>query len=81
MEEMHDQSQERLSPDPPYYYRRRLGLREFITAAGVAIASGALGFYIARLFLQRTPLVPPDRPLLPKPETALKQERALSEGG
>lgn len=78
---MHHQSQERLSPDPPYYYRRRLRLRELIPAAGVALAAAALGFYIARLFLQRTPLVPSDRPLLPKPETALKQERALSEGG
>lgn len=78
---MHDQSQERLSPDPPYYYRRRLGLRELIPATGVAIAAGAVGFYIARLFLQRTQLIPPDRPLLPKPETALKQEPAPSEGG
>jgi hypothetical protein len=42
--------------DGEYTYRRRLGVREILPAIAVGIGAGLLGFYIARLMLQRTPL-------------------------
>jgi hypothetical protein len=39
-----------------YSYRRTLGMREILPAIAVGIGAGLLGFYIARLLLQRTPL-------------------------
>ena len=41
-----------------YHYRRALTLPELLPAIGAAIGVGAAAFYVARLFLQRTPLVP-----------------------
>ena len=41
-----------------YYYRRALTLPELLPAIGAAVGLGAAAFYVARLFLQRTPLVP-----------------------
>ena len=40
-----------------YYYRRDLTLREMLPAFGVAVGAGLAAFYVARLFVQRTPLV------------------------
>ena len=39
-----------------YYYRRELEIRELLPAVGAAVGAGLVVFYIARLFLQRTPL-------------------------
>lgn len=39
-----------------YTYRRTLGVREILPAIAVGIGAGLLGFYVARLLLQRTPL-------------------------
>ena len=55
-----------MKPEPPrgagkasdYHYRRALTLQELVPAFGVALGVGAAAFYVARLFLQRTPLVP-----------------------
>ena len=55
-----------MKPEPPrgagkasdYHYRRALTLPELVPAFGVALGVGAAAFYVARLFLQRTPLVP-----------------------
>lgn len=41
-----------------YVYRRELELTELLPAVGAAVATGLAAFYIARLFLQRTPLRP-----------------------
>jgi hypothetical protein len=41
-----------------YYYQRQLGLRELLPAAGIGVAAGLLGFYVARVLLERTPLLP-----------------------
>ncbi len=41
-----------------YHYRRALTLPEMLPAFGVAAGVAAAAFYVARLFLQRTPLVP-----------------------
>jgi hypothetical protein len=38
-----------------YYYRRDLSLSELLPAVGVGVAVGVVGFYIARILLQRTP--------------------------
>ena len=46
-----------------YVYRRPLDGRELLPAVGVGIASGLVAFYVARLFLQRTPLLPEERRL------------------
>jgi hypothetical protein len=40
-----------------YYYRRSLGTRDFLVAAGVGIGAGLVAFYLATRFAQRTPLV------------------------
>ena len=42
--------------DGEYTYRRKLGMRDVLPAIAVGIGAGLLGFYIARLLLQRTPL-------------------------
>jgi hypothetical protein len=42
-----------------YYYRRPLGVAELLPAVGVAVGVGLAAFYVARLLIQRTPLVPP----------------------
>jgi hypothetical protein len=41
-----------------YVYRRRLDTRELVPAIGVGVGVGVLAFYVAYLFLQRTPLEP-----------------------
>lgn len=41
-----------------YYYRRPLALRELGPAIGVGIGVGLAAFYVARLLLERTPLMP-----------------------
>jgi len=42
-----------------YYYRRPLGVRELLPAVGVGVGVGLLAFHIARIVLERTPLVEP----------------------
>ena len=44
-----------------YVYRRSLAQRELIPAIGVGIAAGLAAYYVARLFLERTPLLPEER--------------------
>lgn len=66
-------SNERLRPPPlfprqttrleGYVYRRRLSPRELIPAVGAAIVTGLAAYYVARLFLERTPLLPEERRL------------------
>ena len=41
-----------------YVYRRPLAGRDLLPALGVGLAVGLGAFYVARLFLQRTPLEP-----------------------
>jgi hypothetical protein len=41
-----------------YFYRRSLSVSEVLPAVGVGVAVGLAAFYVARLMLQRTPLVP-----------------------
>ena len=44
-----------------YVYRRPLEPRELIPAIGAGIVTGLAAFYVARLFLERTPLLPEER--------------------
>jgi hypothetical protein len=44
-----------------YVYRRPLSGRELIPAIGAGVVTGLAAFYVARLFLERTPLLPEDR--------------------
>jgi len=46
-----------------YVYRRALDARELIPAIGAGIVTGLAAFYVARLFLERTPLLPEERRL------------------
>lgn len=46
-----------------YVYRRGLTGRELIPAIGAGVVTGLAAFYLARLFLQRTPLLPEERRL------------------
>jgi hypothetical protein len=43
-----------------YVYRRQLDAHQLLPAIGVGVGVGALAFYVAYLFLQRTPLEPKD---------------------
>jgi hypothetical protein len=45
-----------------YVFRRRLEPQELLPAIGVGVGVGMLAFYVAYLFLQRTPLVPRELP-------------------
>ncbi|MBA3645164.1 MAG: hypothetical protein H0W63_03220 [Gemmatimonadaceae bacterium] len=76
-----------------YYYRRKLVAKDYVPAAGVAVAAGLAAFYIVQLLIQRTPLVPtsklPRDPLAPpkrvlggkpKPETETHDARELPPG-
>jgi hypothetical protein len=44
-------------PAASYYYRRPLTARELLPAVGAGVGAGLAVFYLARLLLQRTPLV------------------------
>jgi hypothetical protein len=46
-----------------YVYRRPLRAGELLPAIGIGVAAGVAAFYVARLFLQRTPLLPEERRL------------------
>ncbi len=46
-----------------YVYRRHLAARELIPAIGAGIVTGLAAFYVAKLFLERTPLLPEERRL------------------
>jgi hypothetical protein len=61
-----------MSSDPPpratarlegYVYRRALAGPELLPAIGAGIVTGLAAFYVARLFLERTPLLPEERRL------------------
>ncbi|MES2178427.1 MAG: hypothetical protein V4550_11265 [Gemmatimonadota bacterium] len=41
-----------------YVYRRPLAAKELIPAIGIGVAAGLAAFYVTRLFIQRTPLLP-----------------------
>jgi hypothetical protein len=44
-----------------YTYRRKLRATELLPAAGAAVGVGLAVFYVARLLLQRTPVLPTER--------------------
>jgi hypothetical protein len=44
-----------------YVFRRPLNGRELLPAIGAGVVTGLVGFYVARLFLERTPLLPEER--------------------
>ena len=44
-----------------YVYRRSLNTSELLPAVGIGVVVGLTAFYMARLFLERTPLLPEDR--------------------
>jgi hypothetical protein len=61
-------------------YRRRLTLKEHLPAVGAALGVGVVVFYLARLVMQRTPLVPrreivPGGEVPPQPQPAPKVGR------
>jgi hypothetical protein len=43
---------------PEYFYRRSLSVSELLPIIGVGVAAGIAAFYLARLYRERTPLVP-----------------------
>ena len=66
---------------PKYTYRRDLGPAELIPAIGTGLAVGVAAFYVATLFLQRTPLVPgalePAERRAPRRRAGLREEDDL----
>lgn len=62
-----------------YTYRRKLRATEMMPAIAAGVGVGFVGFYLARLMLQRTPLVPrrsgsglPARTRPPEPPTVIR---------
>jgi hypothetical protein len=49
-----------IAPQSAYWYRRSLRPLELLPAFGAAVGAGLAAFYLARLFLERTPLGVPD---------------------
>jgi hypothetical protein len=49
-----------------FYYRRTLNGRDLLPAIGVGIAAGILAFYVARIYLEQTPLVPAGKSGVPR---------------
>ena len=68
-----------------YYYRRNLEKSDLLPAIGIAVAVGAVGFYVARLLLQRTKLGPPSRPTAALPSAPAmvyrRRGRTTPDGG
>lgn len=58
MERRGEKSQAKAKVSRAYTYRRDLSASELIPAIGAGIAVGLAAFYVARLFIQRTPVVP-----------------------
>jgi H+/Cl- antiporter ClcA len=56
-----------------YTYRRRLTGRELVPAIGVGVAVGLLGYYVARILAQRTPLAPEARRPAQRPRPIVRQ--------
>lgn len=44
---------------PSYVTRKRLTANELLTAAGTALGVGLAVFYVAKVWLERTPVLPP----------------------
>ncbi len=65
--------------DFEYSYRRPLTMRELLPAigagVGVGIGVGMAAFYVARLFLQRTPLRPERTPRVISPAASRSLSR------
>ena len=46
------------SKSSKYYYRRSsLGSADLLRALGIGLAAGVAAFYVARVYLQKTPLI------------------------
>ena len=78
------QRREQPNVPPKYTYRRDLGAGELIPAIGAGLAVGVAAFYVATLFLQRTPLVPgplePTERLAPRRRSGVRAEDDLPPG-
>ena len=65
-----------------YTYRRELHRADLLPALGAGLAVGAIAFYVATLFIQRTPLVPgplePPGRLRSKPGAGRREDDAAS---
>lgn len=69
-------------PPAIYYYRRPLRLRELAPAIGAAVGAGAAAFYLARVILQRTPLVrDPGISVLDERGAVVRRPRLATPGG
>ena len=57
-----------------YHYRRKLTLKEQLPALGAAVGAGAAVFYLASVWLQRTPLRPGAglAPVIPPPPPGVR---------
>jgi hypothetical protein len=51
--------------EPSYVTRKRLAPRELLPAAGVGLALGLAAFYVMKVWLERTPVLPPASPPVP----------------
>jgi hypothetical protein len=60
-----------------YTYRRKLRASELLPAVAAGVSLGLAGFYLMRLFLERTPVVPRPRASRTPARTRPPQPRAV----
>lgn len=63
MADLKEVSQRQTTRLDGYVYRRPLEASELLPAIGAGIVTGLAAFYVVRLFLERTPLLPEERRL------------------
>jgi len=51
--------------EPAYVTRKRLTAHELLAAAGVGLGAALAAFYVAKVWLERTPVLPPAPPPAP----------------
>ena len=73
-----ERREEKAKVSRSYTYRRELSASELIPAIGAGIAVGLAAFYVARLFIQRTPIVP--GPLEPADRLEPRRRRGTRTG-
>ena len=59
-----------------YYYRRKIGAKDLLPAAGIGAVAGLVTLYIVQLLIQRTPLTPSSRLAVSAGEPTVPRQRA-----
>jgi hypothetical protein len=79
---MSAKSDPRIAPaGSEYFYRRSLSVSELLPAIGAGVATGLLAFYVARVLIERTPLVAPDQAITTRRSRHRRSPEGRARGG